>query len=201
MKNKLVIGLTGGFGSGKSTVAKMFRKKGATVIDADQIAHQALKKNNPLFKKIKVLFPEALSRCGRHMNRKKIAEKIFSNSGKRERLEALIHPYVFKRIQKKTVTSKKRIVVAEVPLLFEAGFDRGCDRTLAVTCRRPVKITRLLAKGFSRKEIASREKAQMKKSLKIKKADFVIDNSSSVAKTQDNANRLWNRLENLKSDC
>lgn len=200
MKNKHVIGLTGGFGSGKSTVAKMLRKKGATVIDADQIAHQTLKKSNPVFKKIKALFPEALSRCGRHMDRKTIAEKIFSSPGKRERLEALIHPYVFKQIQKKTVASKKRIVIAEVPLLFETGFDRGCDRTLAVTCRRPVRIARLLAKGFSRGEIASREKAQMKESLKTKKADFVIDNSGSLAKTQDNVNRLWNRLEKLKSD-
>lgn len=188
---KLIIGLTGGFGCGKSLVGKFFRAKGALVIDADRIAHEALKKNSPIFKKIADLFPEALSRCGRHFHREKIAGKIFSDPEKRERLEALVHPYVLHEIRKKVRASGKRVVVAEVPLLFEAGFDVVCDRTVVVTCASGVKRKRLLAKGFSLKEVRAREKAQMPEAVKAKKADFIIDNSGPLSAVRKAAEKVW----------
>jgi dephospho-CoA kinase len=194
MKKKLVVGLTGGFGSGKSTVTGIFRKLGAAVIDADKLAHGALKKSSPVFRKIAVLFPEALSRCGRHFRREKIAEKVFSDPKKRERLEALVHPFVLQEMKKKIAAAKRKVVIAEIPLLFEAGFDRFFDKVVAVTCRPSVKRTRLAKKGFTRQEIKAREKAQMPESLKSKKADLTIDNSSSVSITRRNAERLWKRL-------
>lgn len=199
MRKKFIVGLTGGFGSGKSTVSKIFRVCGAVVIDADRIAHEALEKNSPLFKKIAALFPEAVSRCGRHFHRAKIAEKIFSDPGKRERLEALVHPYVLGEIKKKIAKTTKKAVVVEVPLLFEAGFDGLCDKVVAVVCDPAVKRIRLRKKGFTLKEIAAREKAQMPESLKSKKADFVINNSRSISKIRKDAERLWKRLAVLAS--
>lgn len=194
MVQKLIIGLTGGFGTGKSTVSKIFRECGAAVIDADKIAHMALKKNSPLFKKVKNLFPEALAHCGRHFRREKIAEKIFSNSRKRERLEAIVHPYVLREMKKKIMKTSQEIIVAEIPLLFETGFNSFCDKTIAVVCDPIVKRKRLGGKGFDLKEIKAREKAQMSESLKSKKADFVIRNSNTISKTRKETKRLWERL-------
>ena len=197
MGKKLIVGLTGGFGSGKSTVAKMFAAKGACVIHADPIAHKALTKRSPVFKKIEALFPGALSRCGRRFVRSKIAEKVFSDPKKRERLEALVHPYVLQEIQKKIRATKKRVVVVEVPLLFEAGFDVFFDRIVSVKCDASAKRPRLCEKGFTPKQVCSREEAQMSESLKAKKADFVINNSSSISKTRKDVDRLWKRFSAL----
>ncbi|HPW64513.1 MAG TPA: dephospho-CoA kinase [Candidatus Omnitrophota bacterium] len=198
MVQKLIVGLTGGFGSGKSTVAKAFRGLGAATIDADKVAHAALRKSSPLFKKIAALFPEALSGCGRYFHREKIAEKVFADPAKRERLEALVHPYVYREIRKMAAAAKRKVVIVEVPLLFEAGFEGLCDWTVVVTCKPSTRMARLKSKGFSPVQIKAREKAQMKESLKAAKADFVIDNSGSESKTGKSAKRLWERLALLR---
>jgi len=169
---------------------------GAKVIDADRIAHRALRKNSPLFKKIVALFPEALNARGQFC-RDRIAARVFSDPRKRKRLEALIHPYVFREIQRKTKTFGKKVVIVEVPLLFEAGFESLCDKVIAVVCDRPVKMARLGAKGYSPASVKARERAQMKESLKAQKADFVIDNSGSVSKTGRSVERLWERFGRL----
>ncbi|HOW58794.1 MAG TPA: dephospho-CoA kinase [Candidatus Omnitrophota bacterium] len=197
MVQKLVVGITGGIGTGKSSVARLFRKYGAEVIDADQIAHDALKKGSPVFDQIAVLFGDAWENHGKKLNREKIAEEVFSNPEKRKQLEALIHPYVYEKIKENIEETVKRTVIVEVPLLFEAGFQKLCDKVLTVKCNRTVKQKRFKGKRFSAEEIRTRENAQMPESLKIQKADFIIDNSGSISQTTRQVEQLWHKFESL----
>lgn len=191
MVQKLVIGLTGGFGVGKSSVAQRFKNMGAEVIDADEIAHDAMKKGSPVFDPIIELFEEALHFGGKKMDRAKIAGIVFTDPEKRKELEAIIHPYVYEKIKERIEASERPVVLVEVPLLFEAGFEKLCDKVVAVTCNPAVKMKRLKNKKFTEQEIRARERAQMSEALKAQKANFVIDNSRSIYQTQREIERLW----------
>lgn len=186
----LLLGLTGGFGSGKSTVAELFAKRGAAVIDADKLAHEVYRKGSRLSRKIRALLPELKG----NLSRSRIAEIIFRRPEKRKRLESLVHPYVFERVKEEIGRAKANVVVLEVPLLFESGFDRLCDRTLAVTAGKGQILARLRARGFSSAEIRRREKAQLSLREKVKRADDVIDNSKNLEETGKQVERIWNRL-------
>ena len=197
MVQKLIVGLTGGFGVGKSSVAQRFKNMGAEVIDADDIAHDAMKKGSPVFDSIIELFPEALHPGGKKMDREKMAEAVFADPKKRKELEAIIHPYVYKKIKEMIEASDRRVILVEVPLLFEAGFETLCDKVVVVTCNATVKMKRLKNKKFTEEEVRARERAQMAEALKAQKANFVIDNSKSIYQTQREIERLWYKFVSL----
>lgn len=194
MGKKLVVGLTGGFGVGKSSVAQRFKNLGAEVIDADDLAHDAMKKGSPVFDAVIESFPEALHPGGKKMDREKLAEIVFSDPEKRKVLEAIIHPYVYEKIKEKIEASDRNVVLAEVPLLFEAEFETLCDKVVTVTCSPAIKMKRLLGRRFTEQDVRAREKVQMHEALKAKKADFVIDNSRSIYQTQREIERLWSKF-------
>src|SRR3990167_8668852 len=146
---KVVIGLTGGFGSGKSTVAHLFEELGAFTIDADKLAHEALRKDSPVFPQVAALFKDAVKKSTQEIDRKKIAEIVFKDTAKRKRLEAIIHPYVFSRIVEEAADSLPTVVVIEVPLLFETGFDQFCHLTVVVKAPDAAVNQRLKNKGFT----------------------------------------------------
>lgn len=187
-------GLTGNFGTGKSTVAAYFRKKGARVIDCDRLAHEVFRKGNRLYPKIRSLFqgiPGGLSR-------RKVARVVFNEVKKRQALETLIHPYVLGRIREEVQRTRKRIVILEVPLLFESGFHRHCDRSLVVKAHAREVVDRLGRKGLGREEIQARWRAQMPLGEKIRRADEVIDNSRGWARTRYQVDEIWKRLKKLE---
>ncbi len=191
MEKKLIVGLTGGFGVGKSSVAQLFKNRGAEVIDADKIAHDAMKKGSPAFDRVVELFGEALHPGGKKMDREKLGRIVFADPKRRKGLEGILHPYVLEKIKEKLAATDRRVVLVEVPLLFEAGFETLCDKVLAVTCNAPVKLKRLKRKKFLEPEIRARERAQMPEALKKRKADFIIDNSKSIYQTQREVERFW----------
>ncbi len=197
MVQKLIVGLTGGFGVGKSSVAQRFKNLGAEVIDADDIAHASMKKGSPIFDAIIELFEEALHPGGKKMDREKLAEIVFHDPKRRKELEGVIHPYVYEKIKEKIDASVNRVVLVEVPLLFEAGFEELFDKILVVTCNSPIKLKRLRSKRFPEADIRTRERAQMPESLKAQKADFVIDNSKTIYQTQREIERFWYKFVNL----
>ena len=197
MVQKLIIGLTGGFGVGKSSVAQRFKNMGAEVIDADDIAHDAMKKGSPVFDPIIELFEEALHPGGKKMDREMLAEIVFADPKRRKELEAIIHPYVYKKIQEKIEASERPVILVEVPLLFEAGFEKLCDKVVVVTCNSTVKMKRLKCKRFTEQEVRARERAQMPEALKAQKANFTIDNSKSIYQTQREIERLWYKFVTL----
>lgn len=188
------MGLTGGFGTGKSTVADFFREFGAQVIDADRLAHRALRKDSPVFPRLRACFKEAVCPSTGGLRRKVIAAIIFGDPKRRKEAEALIHPYVGRQMREIAAASRKSVVVLEVPLLFEAGMDRLCDRTVVVEATDGERTQRLLRRGFSRQEIKARQAAQMPLREKIRRADAVIHNSGQRNETKRQARLLWEKF-------
>ena len=188
MKKRLIVGLTGTFGSGKSTVGKILKRLGARkVIDTDQLAHEVFRPKHPLGRRIKALFGMKL------LNRKAIAKEVFSSSKKRKKLEGIIHPYVKKRVNSELKTIRRGIVILEVPLLFESGFDRMCDVTVAVLAGES-NIMKRRRPGFSRDEVRARLRAQFSELAKKRKADLYIQNSGSKSLLTQKTKRVWQKL-------
>lgn len=186
-----MVGLTGNFGTGKSTVARFFQEKGAHVLSADRLAHEVFRKDHPLYGRLRKLFNGLKG----GLTRSKIAEIVFRNPGKRKALESLIHPYVFRRIQEEVGKTRKRMVVIEVPLLFESGFDRGVDSTIVVKSNRNRVFARLARKGCGREEVRNRWSAQMPLEAKIRRADYWINNSNGRAATRRQVIGIWKKLK------
>lgn len=120
---------------------------------------------------------------------------VFRNPKKRKALESLIHPYVFRRIGEEIRRRRERVVVLEIPLLFESGFDRECDCTVVVKAPLPEALQRLQEKGFRKEEVESRWRAQMPLEKKIKRSDHLIDNSKGRYETRRQAVRIWRKIE------
>ena len=198
MNSKLIVGLTGVFGSGKSTVAHLLEELGAARIDADQLAHEALWKGSEVYKKIAALFPGAEKPDAKELDRKVIAGIVFSDSSQRRELEKIIHPYVRVRIEEEVADASESIVVLEVPLLFEAGVDRFCDVTVTVSAPQEEIRKRLKEKGFSSADIQGRTEAQMPLKEKIERSDFVVTNTDTLEQTKQQVEKLWKELQKTK---
>ncbi|MBP9865913.1 MAG: dephospho-CoA kinase [Candidatus Omnitrophica bacterium] len=190
----LVVGLTGCFGSGKSTVARLFREAGAAIVDADRLAHEALEPASPVFEAIKNEFPDVLNPGGDSINRAKLGAVVFADPERRRQLEVMIHPYVFSRMTQEILRTQAPLVVLEVPLLFETGYDVQCAKTIFVAAPEPLIEERLRAKGFTALEIEQRNAAQMSAAEKSKKADFIILNHSTIDQTREEVQRVLNAL-------
>lgn len=185
------IGLTGNFGTGKSTVARIFRQKGVRVLSADRMVHEVFRKGNPVYPKIRSLFRELKG----HLTRRRLAAVVFGDPRKRRALESLIHPYVLGRIREEIRKTHRGVVVVEIPLLFESGYEREVDRTIVVTAPREKARKRLLRKGFKASEVDVRWRVQMPLSEKVRRADERIDNSDGREKTRRQAVQILKKLE------
>ncbi|HQP10475.1 MAG TPA: dephospho-CoA kinase [Candidatus Omnitrophota bacterium] len=193
-----VIGLTGSLGTGKSTVARMFKALGAHVLDADQIARQLMRPGAPCFMRIVKMFGKDIIASGR-IDRKKLASRVFADARQRRRLEQIIHPKVRKIIVKKIREGKRdksrRVIVIDVPLLFEAKLNRCVDHTIVVTAGRAEQIARAARNlGITKAEAKRRIKAQMPLRQKIRLADITIDNHGTFNQTQKQVKQIWERL-------
>lgn len=197
----LVVGLTGGFATGKSTVARMFRKLGAKVLDCDRIAHQALTQGTPTyFKIVKQLGPHAVCSPKGMIDRKKLGRIVFGNPLNRKKLERIIHPFVFREIGSELKAISKGVVILEVPLLFETRFDKRVDKVIVVSASRSTELARIRKKfRLSFEEARRRVAAQMPLSKKKTGADFVIENNRSLKETALQVKRLWKKLQDLSS--
>lgn len=196
-KAKIILGVTGGFGSGKSTVAQCFKKLGARVLDADKLAHEALRPRSPVYKRLAALVgPEGLGRDGQ-VDRTKVASMIFKDDHLRRALEVVVHPYVFDRIQEEVKRVANGVVALDIPLLFETGFHRYCDWTVAVDASESVILKRLRRKGFFEEDIARRQAVQMPLKQKKKMADFVISNRGTLNQTRSQVLKIWQHIHRV----
>lgn len=190
-KKRIILGLTGSFGSGKSTVAGIFRSCGAKIIDADKIAHRLIKPRTKIYKKIIDTFGNGILRKNRAINRAKLARIVFSNKLLLKRLNKIVHPEVIEVIQEKIRTSPQKIIILDAPLLIEAGLEKIADKLIVVTITREKQIKRICKKkGLKRQDILKRIAAQIPLSNKIRLADFVIDNSGTIKKTKKQIKRI-----------
>jgi dephospho-CoA kinase len=176
----ILVGLTGGVATGKSTVAKMFKQCGAVVIDADQLARDVVKPGKPAWRAIVTLFGRAVLSPDRSLDRQALGSIVFRNRTKRRQLERIIHPRVAREQQRLVRRVAKRkphaVVIYEVPLLFEAGVDKRVDEIIVVTADRGTQIARLTKRnGLSRAEALRRIRSQMPLAKKIQQADHLLN--------------------------
>ena len=176
----LLVGLTGGVATGKSTVAAMFRRCGAAVIDADQLARQVVEPGKPAWREIVRVFGKAILTSDRTLDRQMLAHIVFASPPKRRRLERIIHPRVARLQSELTRGIARRhpgaVVVYEVPLLFEAGVDRRVDVIIVVTADQRTQIKRMARRtGLSRRDILSRIRSQLPLAQKRRRADIILD--------------------------
>lgn len=195
----LIIGITGGIGTGKTTVAKEFKKLGAIVLDADAIAHRLIEPRKTAWRGIKGYFGNSILNEDGTINRKMLAEKAFSNKRSFKVLCDIVHPLVYKEIEKALKKIRKanpnEVVVLDIPLLLESGGRSKVDKLVVVRADRNIQIQRASKKlGLSRSQILQRIKAQMPLGEKVRAADFVIDNSGTLKLTKKQAIEIWKKL-------
>ncbi len=194
-----VIGVTGGIGTGKSTVANMFRRLGAVVLDADVIARALMEPKRLAWRQIVRRFGREILHEDQTINRARLAALVFGDVKYRKQLERIIHPKVLREIAQ-TLRRLKRgtrrhVVVLDVPLLLEVGAHRLVDAVVVVTVSPAIQRQRLRKKyGWSKQESTRRRAAQWTLSAKAALADYVIDNAGSVHATRTQVKRIWNQL-------
>jgi dephospho-CoA kinase len=189
---KFVIGLTGIFGSGKSTVANIFKSFGLKIIDADKIAHKYLLPGTKTYKRIVKYFGRGIIfKSGKEIDRRKLGKLAFANRKLLLKLNSIIHPEIIQDIKAKIKGSSARMIVLDAPLLLEAGLGKIVDELVVVIIDGDELIRRLLKKrSLERPEILKRIKSQIPLRRKKRVADFIIDNNGTVSETKKQVKRV-----------
>lgn len=198
----ILVGLTGGVATGKSTVAKMFKQCGAVVIDADKLAHDIVKPGKAAWREIVKTFGKTIINPDHTLNRRELGSLVFRNRAKLRRLEHIIHPRVAREQARLTKQAAKKdshaVVIYDVPLLFEADIDKRVDRTIVVTADRDTQIARLKKRnGFSRADAIRRIRSQMPLAKKIERADYTLNGTLSRLSLRRQVSQLFKRLRLL----
>jgi dephospho-CoA kinase len=189
-KKKPIIGILGGVGSGKSTVAAEFAKLGCEVIDADKIAHELLDK--PAVKnKVVASFGKVILDSAGKISRRKLARIVFADAKKLSKLNKIIHPLVFKEVRKLIKKANRHLgcrqkqvkaIVLDMPLLAEVGWAKRCDKLIFVECKQQIRAKRAKKIGiFNKSELKNRENFQISLDKKKSIADNTIDNNSGFS--------------------
>lgn len=200
-----VLGLSGGIGSGKSTVTRILAELGATTIDADAIVHELQAPGQPMLAEIAAAFGDDVIRADGSLDREAVGAIVFRDDAARQRLGRIVHPPVIAEMGRRTKLAVERgdpLVVVDIPLLFEgrvAGSGSGStgefDATVCVWVGRDVQIERTMARdGCSRDEAERRVASQLPIDQKREMADHVIDNSGSVDETREQVRALVAQL-------
>jgi dephospho-CoA kinase len=194
----LLIGLTGNIASGKSTVAQLFSERGATIIDADVLARRAVEKGTHAFDAIVRRWGTSVLAPDGHLDRAALRRTVFGNAAELEALNDIVHPEVELLRQKRideAAARGDRIVVCDIPLLFEKKMVDRFDRLVLVDAPRPLRLERLVMdRGLRETEAMDMIAAQMPAELKRARADFVIDNASTLAALERRVNEVWAAL-------
>jgi len=190
----MVIGITGNFGVGKTTVANMFRRLGARVIDADRIAHTIIRPYSSVYKQIIACFGKKIL-VGPYISRKRLAKTVFSDKKKLNLLNRITHSKILEIIKsgiKKK--SQDEILVIDAPLLIESGLLPSVDKLVVVKLKPVIQMQRLKKNGLGLEQIKGRISAQLPQNKKVALADFVIDNSGSRSQTQKQVREIWDKI-------
>ncbi|WP_299089544.1 dephospho-CoA kinase [uncultured Metabacillus sp.] len=190
----IVIGLTGGIASGKSTVSNIIKKAGIRVIDADKISREVVEVGQPAYKQIIETFGEEILHEDLTLHREKLGALIFSDETKRKQLNEIVHPAVRQEMLKQTQEEKERqakAVILDIPLLFESSLTYMVDKTVLVYVNEETQLKRLMERnGFSEEEAMMRINSQMPLKDKVKLSDEIIDNNGSIEETTIQINKL-----------
>jgi len=203
----LNVGLTGGIASGKSTVDRMFVDKGAYLIDHDALAHRVEEPGRPVWKEIVSCFGPEILNEDRSINRERLGSLVFNDESKLKKLNDIVHPAVFNEwmMEIKEITRKepRGIILSDIPLLFEVGWQDAVDAIVLIYISRDEQVRRLTERnGYSKREAEDRLNSQMSIDDKVLRSDYVINNEGSLKSTSENVDRVWTSLvekERIKS--
>lgn len=195
----MVVGLTGQTGAGKSTVGQVLRQNGLAVIDCDQTAREVVLPGSDCLREIARVFGGQVLVADGGLNRKKMAEIIFSDAGQREIYNKIIHSAITKKLEQEIALAKADgllVLVLDAPTLFESGADRLCDRIVSVLSPQEKRFERILLRdGLTPDEAKARMAAQQPDDFYAKRSDLVLQNSGSLTELGEQAQRLADCLQ------
>lgn len=193
-----IIGLTGGIGSGKSTVAEILKKLGAVVIDLDHIGHEVLRKDSVVYKKIISVFGEGILNDDGEIDRTKLGKIVFSDEGALQRLNKIVHPAIDKRVREETIKNRRKgikVMVMEAAAMLENERAWQADEIWVITTTMENAVKRIKDRPGYTEEIAmSRIKSQFTNEDRLKKADIVITNNGTLEDLKSRVIKEWQRL-------
>ncbi len=194
------LGLTGGIACGKTTIAKMLILKGALLLDADLLAREVVEPGKPAWSEIVSWLGKRVCQEDGTLDRAQIGAVVFPNSEALQKLNSITHPRIKElfSVKSKELAQKypHKIQVWDIPLLFEIDMHKDVDIVLVVAADKEIQITRLRERdGLSREEALRRIRSQMDLQEKIKAADYIIFNNGTVSSLQEQADRIWKKLE------
>jgi dephospho-CoA kinase len=194
----LLVGLTGNIGSGKSTVAQLLSERGATIIDADVLARRAVEQGTPAYASIVERWGTSILAADGLIDRAALRRIVFSEPQELEQLNSIVHPEVERMLAALVQQARQRgdrLVVCDIPLLFERRMTDAFDRILLVDAPRPVRLERLVReRGLRETEAMAMIVAQMPAELKRARADFVIDNVGTLTQLDQRVAEVWSAL-------
>lgn len=201
VRKTLVVGLTGGAATGKTTVAGMFQDLGAKVISADEVVHRMLERGSDVWRQVRQEFGEEVLTPDGNIDRVRLGDLVFREKGKRTRLEAIIHPPVIEYLQREAECfreSGQGVLILEIPLLIEVGALHLVDKVLVVTAEQESQISRLEKRyGIGREEAILRISSQLPLAEKVRHADWVISTEGTLDSTKKQVERVWYEAQKL----
>lgn len=190
--DRLLVGIGGNMGVGKSTVAAELRRYGAKIIEADTLGWSLYDKGSPVFKQVVKAFGSGILNKNGRVDRKALGAAAFATKASLARLNKIVHPPLVEKVRKEIGRYKKGLVVLDAALLFAWGFDREVDIAILVTAPERLKLKRLRDAGMAEDEAKKRLKLQEPDARVWRRADFVLENSGSFAEMKRKARALWN---------
>jgi dephospho-CoA kinase len=194
----LLVGLTGNIASGKSTVAQLLSERGATIIDADVLARRAVERGSTAFDAIVQRWGTSVLAPDGHLDRAALRRTVFGNAKELEALNQIVHPEV-ERLRRRLIEEARargdRVVICDIPLLFEKKMVEDYDRIVLVDAPRPLRLERLVEeRGLRETEAMEMIAAQMPAELKRARADFVIENHGTLTALEQRVSEVWASL-------
>lgn len=188
----MILGVTGGIGSGKSTVARLLAERGACVIDADAISREIVEPGSPALTELVAAFGPGILHADGSLNRGGLAAAAFSDPDGTARLNSIMHPRIAAVAAERLAASQAAVIVYDMPLLVETGQQDLVDHIVVVDVPEDVQIARAVAmRGLQEDDVRRRIAAQARRDDRIAVADTVIDNSGSPEETEEQIDRLW----------
>ena len=185
----MIIGLTGGIGSGKSTVADILRKKGLLVVDCDKIGHQILERGGAAEKEVLAAFGDSILEDG-VISRKKLGSIVFQDAEKRACLNRITHKHIKDEVEKRIAGEKNAVI--DGALLYESGISDLCDQMIVVTCPEEIRVQRIMKRdGISHKDAVQRMLSQESENVLTNRANVVIINNGSVEELQEKTEAIF----------
>jgi dephospho-CoA kinase len=204
-QERLLVGIGGNMGSGKSTVANELRRYGAKIIDADEMGWSGLAKGTDEHKRLVKTFGRSILTKSGNIERRALGKLAFASKANLAKLNAITHPALIERVRKEIDRNRKGLVVVDAALLFIWGLNKEMDVSILVTAPDRLKIKRMTDAGIPEETIAQRLKLQGSDTQIWKKADFVLENKGSFAELRRKCRALWNffysaKFQSFKAD-